>query len=152
MNIPNILCEIVKKVSKNKNDRLLYAFYDGFVFYSPDGFVMYKIPENSFLLNATKTFGDRAPCDVKRVFRPENSKPAVMSADMRFHNGKTLVAIENDESRVWINQAFLKKFNKNCGFLIGRPIDPVYIVEKDFVDNEDIVGLILPVRVKEATV
>ena len=58
MNIPDILCEIVKKISKNKNDRLLYAFYDGFV--------MYKIPENSFLLDAAKTFGDRAPFDVKR--------------------------------------------------------------------------------------
>lgn len=147
MNISNIMCDIVKKISKNKNDRLLYGFYDGFVFYSPDGFVMYKIPENSFLLDAAKTFGNRAPCDVKRVFRPENSKPAVMGADLKkAEDGRTLVAIVNDECRVWIDRAFLKHFNKSCTFMIESPLKPVYVVE-----NEDEVGLILPVRVKEGT-
>ena len=58
----------------------------------------------------------------------------------------SVVKITNDNTYAWINETYLKEFEVDCTFKISSPKSPVFVYEED-----ELVGLILPVHVKEAT-
>lgn len=128
--------------------RYLYCVSNGCVYYSPDGCVMYRIPENRFYLDINKIFKYIAPFDINTVWKPDGAKPASKTNDikiiMRDKKKFNAVKIMSESNFAWLDERLLKNFDSNCGFLITNSVSVVYIVE-----NGEIVGLVMPIKIKE---
>ena len=152
MKVTKILTDLLKQVEKGDLSRVFYGADKEYTFYSPDGHRGYKIPSNRFLVDLEKALPNRAPvADFKKFLRDEDSYPAYKTNEIRKINNpygkKTIdvVKISNGDKYAWINEVYLKEFDVDCTFKISSPKSPVFIYEDD-----ELVGLILPVHVKEA--
>ena len=128
-----------------KTDKLLFSKTDedGYILMSPDGLVMYKVPR----VNVPFTFdGKHSPaaeevwegCEYGSGYEEVTRRYMVESEKKPRRN----LLILND--RVAVDMRLLKNFEPRPQMMIGeKPYNPVRVYE-----NEQMVGLIMPVRWK----
>ena len=148
MNTLKIQSELMKRRETNDASRYFYNVSNDYVYYSPDGFVMYRIPENCFYLDVEKVFKDIKPFNLKTVWKPDDTKQAYKTGDIKIMTqGKkqyNVVKIKNESDVVWVNERLLKNFDSDCSFYITNSISAVYIEE-----NDELVGMVMPTKINE---
>lgn len=148
MNILKIQSDLLKRRETNDTSRYFYSVSNDYVYYSPDGFVMYRILENCFYLDVEKVFKDIKPFNLKAVWKPDDSKQAYKTGDIKIMTqGKkqyNVVKIKNESDVVWVNERLLKNFDSDCSFYITNSISAVYIEE-----NGELVGMVMPTKINE---
>ena len=136
----------MKRRETNDAGRYFYNVSNDYVYYSPDGFVMYRIPENCFYLDVEKVFKDITPFNLKAVWNPDDSKHAYKTGDIKImtHDKKqyNVVKIKNETDVVWVNERLLKNFDSDCSFYITNSISAVYIEE-----NGEFVGIVMQTKI-----
>lgn len=107
---------------------------------------MYRIPKNLWLIDFDKALPDKCPLDNPKKFMTDNNTEiARMTNERRVIEKDTVIKFVSDKSYAWINEKLLKVFDlDNSSFKLSSPKSPVFIYE-----NEKIVGLVLPVFIKE---
>ena len=148
MNIIKIQSDLMKRRETNDTCRYLYSVSNDYVYYSPDGFVMYRIPVNRFYLDVEKVFKDITHFNVKALWKPDDSKQAYKNGDVKIiTQGKkqyNVLKIKNETDVVWVNERLLKNFDSDCSFYITNSISAVYIEE-----NHELVGMVMPTKINE---
>ena len=150
MNIVKILSDLMKRRESLDPGKYLYAETGGYVYYSPDAVVMYRIPEDRFYLDVGKVFKDIAPFNVKSIWRPDEATLGELTGNLRIllnekgKGNRTVVQIRNGSTVVWVNKKLLENFDRDCSFRITSRKDPVYVYE-----NGEPVGFLLPVRMND---
>lgn len=146
MNTLKIQSDLMKRRETNDASRYFYNVSNNYLYYSPDGFVMYRIPENCFYLDVEKVFKDITPFNLKTVWKPDDSKQAYKTGDVKIMTqGKkqyNVVKIKNESDVVWVNERLLKNFDSDCSFYITNSISAVYIEE-----NGELVGMVMPTKI-----
>lgn len=123
-----------------KKDKLLFSNENGYILMSPDGLVMYKLPQAKVPLTFSYSPSDLAEkvwesCEqsggyekVTRRYIVEEEKP------------RCNLIILND--RVAIDKRLLKNFEPRSQLMIGeKSYNPVRVYE-----DEQMVGLVMPIR------
>lgn len=151
MNIIKILTDIMKRREKQDSGRYMYGVHNDYVYYSPDGFVMYRIPEKRFYLDTKKVFKDVEPFTVEKIFKPNDAHSAIKTGEFKSkldQYGKKnyiVTKIKSDSVITWINDSYLSNFAPDCEFFVTSRYGAVYIME-----NGDFVGLIMPVKMEDS--
>lgn len=145
MKITKILTDILKSVGNLKSKMSYYGVDKGYVYYAPDGFRMYKIPQDNFLIDLEKAFPGKTPIsDPKKLLNDSDAVAAVKTNEVRCYEKYNVIKIKNENTHAWINVNYLKEFEANCTFKIVNEKSPVFIYE-----FEELTGIILPVFIKE---
>lgn len=153
MNIIKIQSDLLKAKITDILYRVIYYKDEDCLCYSPDGSVLYKIPEKLFLLDENKIFGNILPIDIKRSYPQlfadiDNETPVPKTDTMKTltdENGtRTVVKIKDETKTAWVNVKLLKNFDNDCHFVITGKYTPLYVIE-DGVK----VGLVLPYKMKD---
>lgn len=146
MKLTKIFTELLKLRDKNET-RLRYGIQDGFIYYTPDGNRMFKIPEKEFLIDLTKAFPSLVSLtNVKQLFDDKGTEPAIKTNEMKLTmDGKaTVVKFVSEKSYAWVNVKYLDYFTEEVTYkIIGRN-KPVFVYEYG-----NLVGIILPVNMRE---
>lgn len=145
MKLNKIYSDIIKSCLKDGN--ILLGFYEEKVFVSTDGYLGYFIPKNEFLLNIDILLNGRNSSTIVDSFKEsmKNSNEAHLTGDLKVIEDKKIkaVKIENSKTYAWVNEKYLVNF-ENATFKISSPISGVWVYE-----DEELVGLVMPVRVKD---
>ena len=150
MKLANIQVDILKKdLSKLKDKRIHYAVDQkkGLIFCTPDSIVGYFIKCEDFKIDVNK-LNDLAYHERIDYFYPDATivKPALKENISKIlnDNGKdiTITKIGNK----WVNVKLLAYFDKNATFMS----DPNSTISMIWVyENDELCGLVMPVRVPE---
>lgn len=141
MNVKKINKVILEALMKADNQVKIGRYNEQFGV-TVDGYYMVLINDCDFPFDPNKIKGNNL--DVKQ-FLNFNFKDAQLSSNIKVIEGKKeCVEIKNESENVYINRKYLDFFDKTCTFRIDGKTKPVYVYE-----NEELVGLIMPVRVKE---
>ena len=150
MKLANIQVDILKKdLSRLKDKRIHYAVDQkkGLIFYTPDSIVGYFIKCEDFKIDVDKL---NEPAYHERIdyFYPNAAivKPALKENIIKVfnNNGKdiTITKIGNK----WVNVKLLAYFDKDATFMS----DPNSTISMIWVyENDELCGLVMPVRVPE---
>ena len=144
MNTLKIQSDLMKRRETNDAGRYFYNVSNDYVYYSPDGFVMYRIPENRFYLDVEKVFKDITPFNAKALWKPDDSKQAYKTGDIKIMTQGNVAKIKNESDVVWVNERLLKNFDSDCSFYITNSKSAVYIEE-----NNELVGMVMPMKINE---
>lgn len=146
MKINKIMTDLLKLVDKKKTLKCNYSVDDDYIYYIPDGVRMFKISKDQWLIDLKKALPDKTPLNNPgKFFKVENSyEEAYKAKELRTIDKNTAIKIESDNSHAWINIDFLKEFEQDCTFKIGKPNQPVFVYEQG-----EVVGMILPINIKE---
>lgn len=147
MKITKIMTDLLKLIEKDKTVTINYGIDDDYVYLTPDGKRLHRIPKSSFLIDLSKALPNKAPLSNPRnFFRVDDIEDACKTDELKVIEGpkRTLVKLVSEKSYTWIDTNFLKEYEKDCTFKIGKPNQPVLVYE-----SEELVGMVLPVRVKE---
>lgn len=145
MDVTKIMTDLLKLVKKEKTVKCNYSIDDDYVYYTPDGYRMYRIPKNLWLIDMSKALPNKTPL-IKpgKFFEIGDAEDAKKTGELKAIEKGTVVKLEGERSHVWINEAYLKEFDNGCTFKINEPKYPALVYE-----SGELVGVILPVRVKE---
>lgn len=151
MNTKKILQQLVAERFKAKGVICLneYEFHEDatrkVVAVTWDQFAAYFVPAEDFLLDIDRLLKGRERFDFSFILKNEaNARPAHLTEETERVKVGTIVKIENEKARAWINPKLLALFDKDCSFAIINEKCPVYVYE-----DKRLAGFILPVRVKE---
>lgn len=144
MKVTKILTDILKITGNSKKSVICsYGADREYVYWTPDGHRMYKIPQEDFLIDLGKAFPDKIPLNnPNKMFDDSNTESAVKSNLIRVIGKENLVKIVSEKSHAWVNVDYLKEFEPDCHFRIIKPNAPVFVYE-----DEKLVAIVLPVRV-----
>lgn len=147
MKTNKIVIDLLKQIYKNKDVmRIMYGFEGDYIYLSPDGYVGYKIPNKDFFIDMKKAVPDRVPIEniVKKYLNDKNHEDAFLTNDIKKVDKVkcTAIKISNDKTCVWVNEKFLKEFDKDCTFKILSPKSPIFIYE-----NEEMAGFVMPIKI-----
>lgn len=145
MKLAKIFKELISSWDK-KSNTVRYGIEDGYVYLVPDGYRMFKIPEEDFIIDMGKAFPSLGPLtNPKRMFNAEGTEEDKRSSILRItENKRTIVKIEGEKSYTWVNVKFLDYFEGEVTYRVSTPKAPVFVYE-----NGEIVGIVLPVNFKE---
>lgn len=146
MKVIKILTDILKIVGNEKKTlSCAYGIDEDYVYYVPDGYRAYKIPKKDFLIDLEKALPNKTPLnDPRKLFDDSKAEPAVKTNEIRAIDKGNVVKIKGENAHAWINVNYLKEFEVDCTFKVISSIAPVFVYEW-----EKLVGIILPVRIKE---
>ena len=124
-----------------KNDRILIGKYEDKIAVSPDGFKLYLVPENDFVLDVEKVLHGRNEFTVAPLFNAErDAKPVSMTGEMRIIKERKCVKI----GEKYVDEKLLNGFEKPSFKTIDSLTSPIYVDE-----NEKLCGLVMATRVKD---
>lgn len=110
-----------------------------------DSYAAYLVPAEDFLLDIDKLLKGRERLDFSFIIKNEAAaRPARMTEEAKRVKVGTIVKLESEKARAWINPKLLALFDKDCSFKIINEKCLVYVYE-----DKRLAGFILPVRVKE---
>lgn len=143
MKVINILTNLLKQICKDNVHNIIYGMDKDHVYITQDRCVAFKIPADKFLIDLSKALPKKIPiADFdKKFFYDRDSEDAVKTNEIRNISGGHVVKIANNKTFAWVNEKYLKDFDKDCMFKIVAPKSPVFVYEED-----EIVGLIMPVH------
>ena len=146
MKITKIMTDLLKAVEKKKTINYLYGMDDEYIYLFVGGHKIFKIHKELFLIDLSKALPDKSPLEnPSKFFKDYNFDEAWKTDELKILDNKiTAIKLVSENSHVWINEKFLKDYDSNCTFKISNIKSPVFVYE-----NEIIVGLILPIFVKE---
>ena len=150
MKIKKVYDELIKNHLKFKEPRAT-AKYNGDICISPDGYIIFIIPENDFILDFSKMYAElmiQTKSVLERIIKSSESpdyrdgklleKYEVISGT----GGKNKImiqAIQSGGETVWVNKKYLDYFDnpelRTCGYK-----DPIFVYEE-----EKLVGCVFPV-------
>ena len=142
MKLDKIYNEVVKEVLKSNHRVTMGCIEDDTIGITTNGFMMYFIPKNEFLLDADALIKNRVNNVRLDLFKePENLKEVVKTNVYCKQDKDTLVKIGDK----YFNEKYLKNFEKYASFKTTDKFNtPLYIYEDDVL-----VGLVMPVRVND---
>lgn len=148
MNINKILQNTIKKY---KDPEAITSVCEGLPGYTGkvvavgNKFSLYFIADEDFLLDVEKILEGREPFKLDWLLKEEEeAEPAWQTAELRQLEKGKAIKIRNDKAEAWVNMKLLEPFSKNCGYKITKYNKPVWVCEGD-----RLVGMVMPVRVKE---
>lgn len=147
MKVTKIMTDLLKLVEKKKTMTCNYGMDDNYIYFTPDGYRIFKICKPLFLIDLKKALPDKIPLvNPGYFFKADNLEDGKKTGEMRIIDDLkgTVTKIESEHSHAWVNEKYLKEFDTDCSFKIGTPKQPVLIYEHD-----EVVGVICPVNVKE---
>lgn len=147
MNTFKIMSDLLKLVKKNKTHTYRYGILDDYIYLLPDGYRLFKVHKDDFLIDLTKALPKCMPLNYpENLLKDDEYTLAYKTDDLKVIEGpkRTLVKIANRDAHAWVNVDYLKDFDDDCTFKIYGPKNPVFIYE-----NDKKVGLVLPFFVKE---
>lgn len=146
MKIKKILSEVLNIVSNEKKKiKSNYGEDKDFIYWIPDGYRMYKIPQKDFLIDLRKALPDKTPLnDPQKFFNDSACELGIKTNEIKAIDKEQVVKIKGEKSHAWVNIKYLKEFESDCTFKIIDRKSPVFVYEYD-----KIVGLVLPVKIKE---
>ena len=146
MNYLKIQADLLKKMDTKSTSGVLIARDEDNIYLSPEGHRVFIIPKQFWYLDFDKLLDGRTEVNFKSMFRDaDDGEDAKKTSDLKVTDKKTtLVKIGGNNIHIWVDQSLLKEFDNDCKFKITKDTAPCYIYEKD-----NLVGLVLPVRVKE---
>lgn len=150
MKVQKVYNELIKNHLKFK-EPVAAAKYQGDICISPDGYIIFIIPENDFILGFDKLYAElmiQTKSVLERIIKSSESpdyrdgklleKYEVISGT----GGKNKImiqAIQSGDETVWVNKKYLDYFDKpklrTCGYK-----DPIFVYEE-----EKLVGCVFPV-------
>jgi hypothetical protein len=108
-----------------------------------DGNAVYLIKEKDFVIDLSK-WENTAPISIKNITKEaDNAKYAQMTCERRAipgTNNETIAKIANDTEHAWVNEKYLKMFDKGADFQIINWKSPVFVYE-----HGEMVGFVLPI-------
>lgn len=145
MKVTKIMTDLLKLVEKEKTTSCNYGMDENYIYFAPDGYRIFKIYKSLFLIDLKKALPDKSPLkDPSYFFKADNLEDGYKTNEMRVIDGKgTAVKIESEHSHAWVNEKYLKEFEADCSFKIGKPNQPVLIYEHD-----ETVGMVCPVNME----
>lgn len=146
MNINKILSEALKIVfNEKKKIGSNYGEDEKFIYWMPDGYRIFKIPQKDFLIDLKKALPNKMPLNNPNKFLNDiESEVAIKTNEIKAIDKGQVIKIKGEKSHAWINIKYLKEFNSDCTFKIINQKSPLFVYE-----NEEIVGVILPVYVRD---
>jgi hypothetical protein len=146
MKINKIMTDLLKLVDKQKTLKCNYSVDDDYIYYIPDGVRVFKISKDQWLIDLKKALPNKTPLNNPgNFFKVDSSyEEGHKTNNLKSGDKMTIVKIESENSHAWINIDYLKEFEHDCTFEIGKPNQPVFVYEQG-----EVVGIILPVNVKE---
>lgn len=147
MKVTKIMTDLLKLVEKEKTTACNYGVDENYIYFAPDGYRIFKICKPLFLIDLKKALPDKRPLEnPSYFFKADNLEDGKTTGEMRVADDRkgTIIKIESEHSHAWVNEKYLKEFDPDCSFKIGKPRQPVLIYE-----NDEVVGIVCPVNVKE---
>lgn len=123
MNVTKIMTDLLKLVDKKKTQTCNYGVDKRYVYITFQGHSMFKIDRDLFLIDLEKALPDKRPLtnpgemfNVNKV----DLEDAIKSKEIRRFDKTTVVKLVSDNYQTWINERYLKEFDKRCSFKIGK--------------------------------
>ena len=140
--------DLLKELLSDKPIRGYIGHEDENVLVTMDGCLMVSIPDCLRYLDVQRTREKLKPFDgkVSRLYDEYGSKPASRTGLALVQEKKNLVQIKNEEAEAWVDEKLLRYF-ENPTFLIRSQVHAVGVYE-----GERFVGIVMPVRKKEASI
>ncbi len=139
MKLAKIYNEVIKARLKDKRI-LLGDFDDETIGVSLDGYVMYFIPKNNFLLDENKILNTRDKMNLKNFKEPDELICVFQSCEYREYRERLLLKIGDK----YVDKKLLQNFEKPSFKTTNSKYSAIYIYELD-----TLVGLVMPVNIKE---
>lgn len=145
MNSTKIYTDLLKAVEKDKTVYVNYGIDEENVYLFLDQYRIFKFKKANFLIDLEKALPNKTPIqNCNRFFDDESKAVAQRTKDLKQIDKATVVKIANESGCAWINEKFLKEFDKEATFKIGKPHEPVQVIEQG-----EVVGIVLPVNMNE---
>lgn len=147
MKVTKIMTDLLKLVEKKKTTTCNYGMDENYIYFTPDGYRIFKIYKPLFLIDLKKALPNKIPfVNPSNFFKADNCEDGKKTGEMRVIDDwkETIIKIESEHSHAWVNEKYLKEFDRDCSFKIGTPKQPVLIYEHD-----EVVGVVCPVNLKE---
>lgn len=147
MKVTKIMTDLLKLVEKKKTMNCNYGMDENYIYFNPDRYRMFKIYKPLFLIDLKKALPDKIPfTDPSNFFKADNLEEGYKTNEMRVVDSLkgTIVKIKSEHSHAWVNEKYLKEFEADCSFKIGKPNQPIFIYEHD-----EFVGMVCSVCMKE---
>lgn len=139
MKLDKIYNEVVKEVLKSNHRVAMGCIDDDTIGITTNGFIMYFIPKNKFLLDADaliKNGVNNANLDLFKDLKE------VVKTNVYCKQGKNTLVKIGDK---YFNEKYLKNFEEYASFKTTDKFNtPLYVYEDDVL-----VGLVMPVRVDD---
>ena len=157
MNYKKILNDITKdflnQKLKGENSIYCYGLYKEKVAFMPDPFRIIFIDSEVFPFDFKKLNHGLSKSMLEGIVtKLDKYDYAEPTGDKRDFDNGTAVKIANDKAHAWLNEKFLKIYDKDVIFKVStqdKPyFKPVLVLSGSDVEK-DLIGYILPVRMKE---
>lgn len=126
-----------------KDDRIIIGEWEDKIFVSPDGFKSYIVPADKFFLDIEKVLRGRPKFQTDSFIKQErDAEEVVITNELKVLKNETVVKI----GEKWVDVKNLKAFENPWFKTTDSIYSPVYVYEGEI---ENLVGFIMPVRVKE---
>lgn len=145
MNVTNIMIELLKEAKKDKLNKY-FIKENGEAVYLSEAHYIYKIRRDDFLLDVNKLIekGIKRSFSIEKYFTPTDTREAKKTGYTKeLEKIGKLVEFECEENFIYIDERFLKNYDKNATFKGTNGKSPLYVLE-----NDEVVGLILPINIK----
>lgn len=140
--------DLLKELLSDKPIRGYIGHENENVLVTMDGCLMVVIPDYLWYLDVPRTREKLKLFEgkISRLYDEYGSKPASRSGVVFVQEKKNLVQIKNEEAEAWVDEKLLRYF-ENPTFLIRSQVHAVGVYE-----GERFVGIVMPVRKKEASI
>lgn len=142
MKLDKIYNEVVKEVLKNNHRVIMDCSDNDTIGITTNGFMMYFIPKNEFLLDTDVLIKNRVNNVTLDLFKEPEDLKEVVKTNVYCKQGKNTLVKIGDK---YFNEKYLKNFEKYASFKTTDKFNtPLYVYEVDVL-----VGLVLPVKLSD---
>lgn len=149
MNVTNIMIELLRAEKKGKLNNYFIEEDDiNNIVYLSEGHYIYKISSDDFILDINKLIGKgikgiKVIRSFVKMFKPEATQVAIQTGNIKKLNNVNAIEFVCGNDFIYINENFLKHYDKNATFEGTNGKSPLYVFE-----NYKNTGIILPIIVK----
>lgn len=142
MKLDKVYNEVVKEVLKSNRRVIMGCIDNDTIGITTNGFMMYFIPKNEFLLDADALIKNRVNNANLDLFKEPKDLKEVVKTNVYCKQGKNTLVKIGDK---YFNEKYLKNFEEYASFKTTDKFNaPLYVYEDDVL-----VGLVMPVRVDD---
>lgn len=142
MKLDKIYNEVVKEVLKSNHRVTMGCIDNDTIGITTNGFIMYFIPKNEFLLDTDVLIKNRVNNVSLDLFKEPKDLKEVVKTNVYCKQGKNTLVKIGDK---YFNEKYLKNFEEYASFKTTDKLNtPLYVYEDDVL-----VGLVLPVKLSD---
>lgn len=142
--------KLQKKILDNfikNNHEFNSQVVDDSIYVMDNRFQVFVFPKDEFYLDLSKLMDGKTPMDLKRIVKGVEGESGYLTNEMKVIDKLTVVKIASENNHSWVDKKLLDRFGIKYGLHFTIPSKPTHPLS--VWEDEELCGLILPVKVKE---